>query len=268
MFKYEIGFIGGGNMASAMIERFVESKVIAPEKILVCDKNACKLDKFNSINCAVTFEVERVIKECKMSFVAVKPQAFNALRDILEDNVKSEVVVSIMAGKTKASIKEVVGNDCSSIVRLMPNLACRYGEGVTLAELSSICDNEKVNIKKLLSALGLVVEIEEKDFNFCSAVSGCGPAFFFEYFKYFFDVCMEYGIDSKSAREMVLQTALGSAKLALSKCDSFEQLIASECSKGGSTIEGIKVLEQSDMCNVVNNAVNASKNRNDELERY
>lgn len=267
MFKYEIGFIGGGNMAAAMIERFIESKIIMPETILVCDNHDDKLEKFSKINCHITKNIIDVIKTCKITFIAVKPQSFNVLQNILKDNVGSEAIISIIAGKNISSIKEIVGNDCSVIVRIMPNLACRYGEGVTLADLSYADVCVKAYLKKLLETLGLLVEIPEKDFNFCSSISGCGPAFFFEYFKYFLETCLDYGLCKEQAIKMVLQTAMGSAKLALSNpMEDFNNLIANVCSKGGSTIEGVKIIEQSNMGKIVKDMIYASKKRNDELE--
>ena len=119
----------------------------------------------------------------------------------------------------------------------------------------------------MLQKLGVLIEIEEKDFNFCSSVSGCGPAFFFEYFKYFYNQCIEYGLNEQDAKNMVLQTACGSAKLAMNSSESFEKLISNVCSKGGSTIEGVKVIESSDMEQIVKNTLWASKKRNDELEQ-
>ena len=191
----------------------------------------------------------------------------DSLKEKFGQNVKSQAVISIMAGKKLGFVKEVVDNDACSIVRIMPNLACRYGEGVTLAQLTDVEGELKDYVKNLLEKLGVLIEVEEKDFNFCSSVSGCGPAFFFEYFKYFYNQCVAYGLDEQDAKKMVLQTACGSAKLAMNSTESFEKLISNVCSKGGSTIEGVKVIESSDMEQIVEQTLCASTKRNKELEQ-
>ena len=267
MFKFDVGFIGGGNMGSAIAEVLMSSGAVKAEKVLVCDQDETKLDLFAQKNCGTTKEIDDVVKNCRVAFVAVKPQSFDGLKEKFGQNVKCEAIISIMAGKKLGYVKEVVNNKDCSIVRIMPNLACRYGEGVTLAQLTDVCGELKEYIKNLLQKLGVLIEIEEKDFNFCSSVSGCGPAFFFEYFKYFYNQCIEYGLDAQDAKNMVLQTACGSAKLAMNSTETFEKLISNVCSKGGSTIEGVKVIESSDMDQIVAKTLWASKKRNDELEQ-
>ena len=267
MFKFDVGFIGGGNMGSAIAEVLVNSKAVDAQKILICDQDEQKLNIFASKNFATTKEIDDVVKNCKIAFVAVKPQSFDSLKEKFGQNVKSEAIISIMAGKKLGFVKEVVANDGCSIVRIMPNLACRYGEGVTLAQLTDIEGELKDYVKNLLEKLGVLIEVEEKDFNFCSSVSGCGPAFFFEYFKYFYNQCIEYGLNEQDAKNMVLQTACGSAKLAMNSTESFEKLISNVCSKGGSTIEGVKIIESSDMEHIVKQTLAASTKRNKELEQ-
>lgn len=267
MFKFDVGFIGGGNMGSAIAEVLMSSGAVKAEKVLVCDQDQSKLDLFAQKNCGTTKEIDDVVKNCRVAFVAVKPQSFDGLKEKFGQNVKCEAIVSIMAGKKLGYVKEVVNNKDCSIIRIMPNLACRYGEGVTLAQLTDVSGELKEYIKGLLQKLGVLIEIEEKDFNFCSSVSGCGPAFFFEYFKYFYNQCIAYGLDEQDAKNMVLQTACGSAKLAMNSTETFEKLISNVCSKGGSTIEGVKVIESSDMEQIVEKTLWASKKRNDELEQ-
>lgn len=266
MFNYKIGFIGGGNMGSAMALRFIESGAAAADSVIICDTNREKLDVFAAKGCAVTDKIADVITDAEITFLAIKPQAFFSLNEELKDKIRSEVVISILAGKKIASIKEVIGHIDGAVVRLMPNLACRYGKGVTLADMSELDNTKKERVEKLLSALGLLVETEEKDFNFRSAVSGCGPAFFFEYYKHFFNECVKSGMNEDIARKMVLQTAGGAAELALNSQDTFDKLIANVCSKGGSTIEGVKVMQKSDLEKIVSETLAASKKRNDELE--
>lgn len=267
MFKFEVGFIGGGNMGTAIIERMLQSHVVAAEKFLVCDVDEKKLSVFSNMGCATTRDLADVITNCRTAFVAVKPQIFDGLKPQLCGKIRSEVVISIMAGKKVGYIKEAVGDSDCHMVRLMPNLACKFGEAVILADFSDVNAKQKAEVLKLLDPLGMIVETAEKDFNFCSAINGCGPAFFFEYFKAFYQSCLQYGMDKDLAKKMVLQTAKGSATLALNSQDSFETLISNVCSKGGSTIEGVKILEAANLDEIISKTVAASKNRNDELEK-
>lgn len=267
MYQYKLGFIGGGNMGSAIIFRLIESGAANAQEVIVCDSSAEKREFLSQKGIAVTQNISDVINNAEITFLAIKPQAFFGVKEELNNKIKSEVVISILAGKTIASIKEVVGKTNGAVVRLMPNLACRYGKGVTLADLSEVSEDKKPYIVQLLSALGLLVETEEKDFNFCSSVNGCGPAFFFEYYRCFYNECVKYGMDKDTARKMVLQTAGGAAELAMNSTETFDKLISNVCSKGGSTIEGVNVIEASDMAQIVADTLAASTKRNNELEK-
>ena len=99
MFNYKIGFIGGGNMGSAMALRFIESGAAAAGSVIICDTNREKLDVFAAKGCAVTDKIADVITDAEITFLAIKPQAFFSLKEELKDKIRSEVVISILAGK-------------------------------------------------------------------------------------------------------------------------------------------------------------------------
>ena len=266
MYKYLFGFLGCGNMASAIAESFLAAGKVKPDEILLCDKEISKTETFAKRGCGTTSVPSDVTENCRFVFCAVKPQSFSSLCEELSGKINCEVIISIMAGIKIKNIEKALGVKDVSVVRIMPNLACRFGCGVTLVEFNGLNEASKSVLKNALLSMGQLVEIPEKEFNFATSVSGCGPAFFQLFYKYIYDECIKKGFASEVAREMVLNTAIGSATLAKKSDKSFDELISAVCSKGGSTIEGVNVIKASDMEKIIATTIEASRKRNEELE--
>jgi pyrroline-5-carboxylate reductase len=172
----------------------------------------------------------------------------------------------MLAGIKIQAIKTAVGTNAPCVVRIMPNLACEFGEGVTLVATSGLPTERSKEIMALLNPLGLTVELDEEMFNAGTAVSGCGPAFFYSFFNAFVKAGETIGLDAALVRDLVLQTAKGAAVSAQKTNLPLFDMTERVCSKGGATVEGVKVLERHNIAEIMQETVLASKNRSDELE--
>ena len=248
-----IGFIGLGNMASAIIGGLLKKKLVLSNEILGTDKlpeavERCK--KEYGIETASTNT--EVASKADVLFLAVKPQFFPEVIAEIKDAVREDtVVVSIAAGKTMASIEELFGRKIK-LVRCMPNTPALVLEG------------EMEYVKELLKAFGTVSEVQEKMIDIVVGISGSSPAYVFMFIESMADAAVLAGMPRKQAYEMSAQAVLGSAKLLLETGKHPGELKDMVCSPAGTTIEAVKVLEEMGFRATVIDAVDAciEKSRN------
>ena len=265
-FKFKLGFIGSGNMASAIALRLLGEGAIEPESLLMCDTSKEKLSVYSTLGVATTTDCVGVAENCATVFLAVKPQALMDVIEVIKPKLYCEVLISMLAGVKISTIKTLIGDGAPDVIRIMPNLACRFGNGMVLVNFGDVgVINSKVALQ-YLQPLGKCEEISEKRFNAGTAVSGCGPAFFYSVFNAMINGALELGFDRETATKLVLQTALGAATMAESSKEKMDILIDRVCSKGGATIEGINILNVCGLDEIIVNAMSASKHRCDELE--
>lgn len=263
---YMIGFIGLGNMASAIIGGLLKKKLVLSNEILGTDKlpeavERCK--KEYGIETASTNT--EVASAADVLFLAVKPQFFPEVIAEIKDAVREDtVVVSIAAGKTMASIEELFGRKIK-LVRCMPNTPALVLEGCTaVVQGELVSDGEMEYVKELLKAFGTVSEVQEKMIDIVVGISGSSPAYVFMFIESMADAAVLAGMPRKQAYEMSAQAVLGSAKLLLETGKHPGELKDMVCSPAGTTIEAVKVLEEMGFRATVIDAVDAciEKSRN------
>ncbi len=243
--NYKIGFIGCGNMASAIISGLINKADIKPEEIIASDASQVALDKIASnsgIN--TTMDNTMVSMESHVLFLAVKPQYYesviNEIKDCLRDN---QIIVTIAPGKTLNWLEEGLGK--VKIVRTMPNTPALVGEGVT-----GVCKNEYVTedefayIMTLLESFGMAEAIPETLMDVCVSVSGSSPAYVFMFIEAMADAAVADGMPRDKAYKFAAQAVLGSAKMVLETGKHPGELKDMVCSPGGTTIEAVRVLEE------------------------
>lgn len=258
----KIGFIGAGNMGGCLIEAACKS--VAPEKIFVYDKNEAKtneLRKSLNINAA---DIETVVN-CDIIVLGVKPQIYKSVIDSIKGKLNTNsFIVSMAAGITISSIKEMFNRDVP-VIRIMPNIPCKTGEGVLVYSLDNKINFEMENsFKEIFSKVGLVDKIDESIMDAVCAVTGCGPAFVYMFIQALADGGVSCGITRDKATLYAAQMLCGAAKSVLMGGHP-EVLKDSVCSPGGSTIEGVLTLENLSFRSSVTEAVKASFNKNKEL---
>tara|TARA_Y100000310_G_scaffold256108_1_gene263814 strand:- start:3127 stop:3909 length:783 start_codon:yes stop_codon:yes gene_type:complete len=256
----KIGFIGAGNMASALAAAFSS----VAEEISVSDKSAEKLEHLRGkVEVLVSQSNVSVVQESEIVFICVKPKDVASVLSEIKDHVAGKVVVSIAAGVTLKTLEKEL--DCS-VIRVMPNTPCLVGEMAAGYALGSkVTKKEGKMIGELLNVAGVAVEVNEKDIDVVSALSGSGPAFMAYLMKTFVKVAEKQGLSSELAWKLMLQTAKGTAIQMQKTGMSADDLITMVSSPGGSTIEGRKVLEKAGLEKVFSSTIDATVKKNKKL---
>ena len=234
-------FIGGGNMASAIISGIVKSGFVPAENITVCDLLPEKLFHFKELGINVTSDSLSSAKNADVVVFAVKP---DVLRKILPTFAGIEnLFISIAAGVSVVELKEGLGKD-ANVIRVMPNTPALAGEGMTV-----ICESDADTdfAVKLFSTIGKTLVLNEKYIDAVTAVSGSGPAYIYMVIEAMADGGVLCGLPRDVAYELAAQTVLGSAKMVLETGQHPGVLKDRVCSPGGTTIEAVYSLEKSDI---------------------
>lgn len=242
----KIGFIGLGNMATAMIGGMVKQGVVAAGDILGASRRKESVDQaVKTFGITGKADNVSVAKEADVLFLSVKPQMYPAVIAEIKDVVKAEcVVVSIAPGKTMEWLSELFGKEVK-LVRCMPNTPALVGEGCT-----GVCHNQAVTasememVLQLLGSFGKAIEVAEHLMDTVVGVSGSSPAYVFLFIEAMADAAVADGMPRKQAYEFAAQSVLGSAKMVLETGKHPGELKDMVCSPGGTTIEAVRVLEE------------------------
>lgn len=263
----KLGFIGCGNMATAIIGGAVSSGFLKGEEICVFDVDTQKAELLNKeygVNISST--VEDVAESCEYIVLAVKPQVFPVVLPQIKDFVKESVVVSIGAGKTLEFIGSFL-NEKASVIRVMPNINAKVG-----ASMSAVCKNDFADenalefVKRLCRSFGEVMELSEGQFPLFGVIAGCSPAYSYMFIDSMAREAVKNGMKKDEALKICAQAVLGSAKMILEdKENNPWALINSVCSPGGTTIEGVARLQSEGFDTAVMVAVKASLDKDKKL---
>ncbi|MDO5477836.1 MAG: pyrroline-5-carboxylate reductase [Clostridia bacterium] len=246
MSKYKVGFIGCGNMGFALAK--AAEKIIGGKEIILSAKEESEAELKAKELSASFGSAKEVSENAEFIFLAVKPQNLDEIAEELADVLKGRsdnfILVSMLAGVEMKKLSEKFGTD-TKIIRIMPNTPVSVGEGMILMAVSdSVTKDEAEEFKHIMAKSGKIEELPEKLIDAGTAVSGCGPAYCFMFLDALADGAVSCGIPKDKALEMAIQTLIGSAKLAKESPLSPSELKDKVTSPGGSTIEGVKALEE------------------------
>ncbi len=263
--KKTIGFIGCGNMGGAIAKAVFKSSDF---NIILSDHSREKAEGLaKEINAIVTDNSEAT-KSSDYIFLGVKPQALKEVISTIKNDLKPRenvAIISMAAGVCINTIEEYFGYHIP-IIRIMPNIPVSVGEGMIL-----YCYNDKVtqdNLKDFSDAMshaGTLDSIPEGLIDAGSAVSGCGPAFASMFIQALADGGVAVGLPRDKALLYAIKTLKGSATLINDAKIHPEQLKDAVCSPSGSTIEGVKALENGALRATIMNAISSSYKRTVEL---
>lgn len=260
------GFIGCGNMGGALCKAC--AKTIDPKNIYVADHFKEKAEEFAASIGAVAGDNKTIAEQCDVIFLGVKPQMMADMLGEISDilvNRDDVLLVSMAAGLKLETIEAMIGG-MVKIIRIMPNTPAGVGEGMIVYQGNSlVTDADKKEFCHGLSKAGVLDELSEELFDAATAVMGCGPAFVFLYMKALAEGGMKCGLPEEKALLYAKQVVKGAATLAMNSDLDLETLKVNVCSPGGSTIEGVKVIEASAFEDIMTEAVEASYKRNIEL---
>jgi pyrroline-5-carboxylate reductase len=265
MESFKIGFIGCGNMGGALALSAV--KTLGGENVLVACRTNESTAAASKKTGATPSTLKEIAKECRLIFLGVKPNMIGAISDEIKETLKCRcdewAAVSMAAGVTIESLSEML-YEGARIIRMMPNTSVAVGEGM-IVYAHRATDSDVLVFKKSMSATGVVSEISEELIDAATAVMGCGPAFAYQFADALMLGGVKCGLSREDAELYAAQMLLGAAKMMLSSDKSPIELRDAVCSPGGSTIEGVKLLEAEGLRDTVMKAVEASYKRTQEL---
>lgn len=256
----KIGFVGCGNMASAIIGGILKNGIFEKEEIIVSNltEEGSRRSR-EKLGVVTTLDNKEVVKQSEIVILAVKPQFYeDVINEVKEHFTPDQLVISIAPGKTLAWLEEKCGQPLK-IARLMPNTPAMVGEGMTGACTNErVTDSEKQQIRTILESFGRMEFIPERLMDAVVAASGSSPAYVFMFIEAMADAVVAQGMPRKQAYSFVAQAVLGSAKMVLETGMHPGELKDMVCSPAGTTIEGVRVLEKGGMRSAVFEALTAT----------
>lgn len=254
-----IGFIGLGNMATAMIGGLISKGGIAPENIYGADVVPAMVEKAKEkFGIQAGADNVAVAKASDILVLAVKPQFMDGALDTFRTHVKKDcIVISIAPGKTIHYFEEILGR-AVKLVRCMPNTPALVGEGCTgCCGNNNITSDDMAKVIMILESFGRAVEVPESQMDAVVGISGSSPAYVFMFIEAMADAAVAAGMPRNKAYEMCAQAVLGSAKMVLETGKHPGELKDMVCSPGGTTIQAVKVLEEKNFRGTIMDAVEA-----------
>ncbi len=261
------GFLGAGNMATALIKGLVESGVYDPDKLLASDKSQDALKKISQQFGVECFSSNGdIVRKSSVLVLSVKPQNIKeVLEDVKEDIREDHLVISIAAGIPLKMISHVLMKDIP-LIRVMPNTPALVQKGISaLAGGKFVTPDHMAIARTIFEAVGDTVEVEETMMDAITAMSGSGPGYVFRIMECMVDAGTAVGLERETSLKLVIQTFLGAATLAKESEHSLSRLREMVTSPGGTTAAGLSVFDSMGLQEMTKNAVEAACRRSVEL---
>lgn len=262
----KIGFIGSGNMATALIKAFWGSSKVLPKDIFVSAKTPKNLEKWSGSLINVMASNQEVCENSDIIIYAVKPDVLPLVLEETKPYVKGKIVVSIAAGVTLNTIESLLED--AKVVRAMPNTPAQVGCGMTvLAPSEAVSSEETEKVRQLFSLAGSAIILDEKYINAATALHGSSPAYVYMLIDAMADSGVKHGIPKNISLELSAKAVEGAAKMVLETKKHPIELKDAVCSPGGTTIAAVWELEKGGFSSIVSNAVDACVKRADEMSK-
>lgn len=266
MIERNIGFVGSGVMAEALVQGIIESEVIRARDVFASDPSAHRREEFHELIGDNTFaENGKVVENAEVIVLAVKPQALEIVADDIQPELTTDhLVVSIVPGVTLSWLHENFGT--ARLIRVMPNTPALVEEGA-----SAFCRGSRANeadatlVRKMLSAVGTCEEVSEKLMDAVTGVSGSGPAYVYMIIEALSDGGVKMGLSRKTATRLAAQTVKGAAEMVEDSSMHTGALKDQVTTPGGTTIAAVHALEKAGLRSALIDAVETATERSKEL---
>lgn len=263
-----IAFIGGGNMAQAIVFGLLKQAYPA-DKIIVCDPNEEKRALFAQKGVRTSIDNVAAVAQAEVVLLAVKPQVLaDVCAPLSAVDFSDKLLISIAAGISVARLIALLPTT-HAVVRVMPNTPALVGEGMAgLFADQNTSENDRTFAQDLLSAVGKTLWVaSEEHMHAVTAASGSSPAYFFQFLEAMQQSLIDMGLSANNARELVQQAMLGSAKMVVENPQlDLSTLRQNVTSKGGTTAAALNVLNQHQFNDIVQLAMQACVARSKEME--
>ena len=263
-----LGFIGAGNMACAIIGGVLRAGRVAPQDILITARTQQTRERvcarFGVREAASNAELAR---ESTCVLLCVKPVFLPGVLEEIHPAMAGKLAVSIAAGWDVPRLREALPQD-ARIVRVMPNTPLMAGAGMSLLDAQhTATEEEYAFVRSVFACAGEVCEVEPRIFDAASGISGCGPAFVYPFIEALADGGVRNGVPRTLAYRLAAQTVIGAGRMVLDTGEHPGALKDAVCSPGGTTIEGVTVLERRGLRAAVIDAVTATVEKTERLKQ-
>lgn len=267
----KIGFIGGGNMAEALVRGLISSGAVKKSEILVSDTVSKRLEHMKSVYGVITTgDNKEIVKKSDHIVLSVKPNSVSKVVSEIKGGMTSgKILISIAAGIPTSLISNALGKKKAKIVRVMPNTPALVLAGASVLYCNpNVSAKESEEVRKIFESVGLAFIVEDESLlDAVTGLSGSGPAFVSMFVEALSDGGVKMGLPRDMALKLAAQTVYGTAKMIIEDKTHPAELKDKVSSPGGTTIEGIHELESGGFRANVISAVEAAAYRSRELSK-
>lgn len=259
------GFIGCGNLGSSLVKGLLAQRALGPEQVMVSDVDPSKMEGLKGLGVRTTSRNRELAEVSDVIFIAVKPGEVGKVLEEIGELDPRKLLVSVAAG---VSIGFLERRTRARVIRVMPNICCLVGQMASCFSAGErATEEDRALIKGLLGKLGETFEIKEELMDAVTGLSGSGPAYVYLLAKAMEEAGTELGLPKEISLRLAAQTIKGAGEMVLSSGRGLEELISMVCSPKGTTIEGLRVLEDRRVVQALKDAVKAAAKRAKELSR-
>ena len=261
-----LGIIGCGKMGSALVKGAIKENAIDGQKVMVIDlipELARKLSK--DIGATIAKTNDDLIKNSDVILLCVKPQDMISLTDSFARERSSKLFISIAAGVKINDLENSFKND-DRVIRVMPNTPAMIGHGASAqSKGKNASESDTKFVSKILNAVGISIEVPEKQLDAVTGLSGSGPAYIYTVIEALADGGVLVGLPKEKALTLAAKTVIGAAKMVTKLDEHPAKLRDQVTSPGGTTIAGLAALESGKLRSTLIEAVKAATKRSEEL---
>ena len=258
--KYQLGFVGAGNMAQAIAKGILNSKILSADEMLMSNRT---VGNFEGIE--ITTDNRNIFDRCNYIILAVKPQVFDEIYSGFS-HINAKAIISIMAGKSVQTLGEKLDTN-ARIVRVMPNAPCMVCQGMSVIASNNYDSEINDFVAKIFKSTGEIMFLDEKLFDSMTSISGSGPAYVYYFIKSMIDAGVQGGLSFDESKALTMQTFKGAIAMVENAKDSLDVLIDKVCSKGGTTIQAINSFNQDGVDMAIAKGIDKCKKRSEELSK-
>lgn len=254
------GVIGSGNMAQALV-RGIHAKFPDLEFVIFDPTKEKSQELAHAVKGRAVDSVDELL-DCDVSMLGMKPQHLDGFVKDHGDKFQGRNLISLLTAVSRARLEGSLKT--KNIVRLMPNTPSKIGEGVLLMNFPTGFDLQE-RVVEVFEACGLVEVVTEEQLDGLTIFSGSGPAYVFQFAQYLYELMLQRGIEKDQSRRIVNQLFVGSSTLMRESDEDLAEMISKVTSKGGVTIEAIRVFRDEGFQSFFEKAMVAADKRNQEL---
>ena len=263
----KVGFIGAGSMGEALVKAVLEAELFNPENILVSDiKKERRQELKSSYGVETTTNNGELVSKVDYLILAIKPKMVNKVLTQVGSLInEDQILFSIAAGVSIKQLENNLANEVA-VARLMPNTPALIGEGALAYTLGKAAGEEaKKLVEDLFTPAGIVVQVEEELMDAVTGLSGSGPAYIYVLIEAMADAGVYEGLAREKAVKLAAQTVKGAAEMVIKRVEHPAKLKDMVTSPGGTTITGLKKLEEAGFRAAIYKAIGAAADKSRQL---